>query len=152
MGAVLFEALEAIKTREQLQQCYLEKWPPGKGPVACHVFQKLTRWGMLSYMCHFRWFQHGSGGDFILFCKKSPNVRFVFRMVKFGFLIGQILTQYSPKIKKLPNHFVNSGNAVKGGLITKSGAWIILGIKLVISWSWVPLLWITKMNYNLVRL
>jgi hypothetical protein len=43
-------------------------------------------------------------------------------MVKFGFLIGQILTQYSPTIKKSPNHFVNFGNAVKGGLIAKSGA------------------------------
>jgi hypothetical protein len=44
-------------------------------------------------------------------------------MVKFGFIIGQILTQYSPKnLKKWPNRFVNSGYAVKGGLIPKSGA------------------------------
>jgi hypothetical protein len=44
-------------------------------------------------------------------------------MVKFGFLIARIFTQYSPIFKKkLPNNFLNSGYAVKEGLIAKFGA------------------------------
>jgi hypothetical protein len=80
MGAVLFEALEAIKTREQLQHCYPAKasgsscFSEAHTPsYVLHVPFSLirTKFKIKHLFCI-----HDSGGDFILFCEKLPNVQF----------------------------------------------------------------------------
>ncbi len=74
-------------------------------PMALHVFSKLTRWSV-SYMCRFRWFEQNSRLNtffytwlrcwFYVILQKIAECSVFFWMVKFGFLIARIFTQYSP--------------------------------------------------------